>query len=189
MFFLGIPLDDIPTTYRQHPPRKVLSELNLQLEHWRLLLPPELQWADHRRNEPYGSVEFSTHNVNTSASNPDVMNAQLRARFYNARFTLLSPFLYLALHHPELLSSDDTQHCISALESTLLWPLSVASVSDQKRLISHHFTWTQNATSFLCIFAMIGKNAALTCPILSSQYLFCDGVSHKPKESNLFTVR
>jgi hypothetical protein len=36
------------------------------------------------------------------------MIAQLRARFYNARFTLLGPFLYLALHHPELLSTDDT---------------------------------------------------------------------------------
>jgi hypothetical protein len=89
------------------------------------------------------------------------MIAQLRARFYNARFTLLSPFLYLALHHPELLSSDDTQHCATALESTLQWPLSAEFVSDQKRLIPHHFTWTQNAISFLCIFVMIRKNRTL----------------------------
>jgi hypothetical protein len=102
-----------------------------------------------------------THEDNTSASDTNVMLAQLRVRFYNARFTMLSPFLYLALHHPELLSSDDTQYCISALESTLLWPLSAASVSDRKRLLSHHFTWTQNAMSFLCVFSMIGKNRTL----------------------------
>jgi hypothetical protein len=90
-----------------------------------------------------------------------IMIAQLRARFYNARFTLHSPFLYLALHHAESLSSDDTQFCVLALESTVLWPLSAESVSNRKRLIPHHFTWTQNAISFLCIFVMIGKNRKL----------------------------
>lgn len=96
-----------------------------------------------------------------SSSDLGIMIAQLRARFYNARFTLHSPFLYLALHHSELLSSDDTQFCVLALESTLLWPLSAESVSNRKRLISHHFTWTQNAISFLCIFVMIGRNEKL----------------------------
>jgi hypothetical protein len=90
-----------------------------------------------------------------------IMIAQLRARFYNARFTLHSPFLYLALHHSESLSNDDTQFCVLALESTVLWPLSTESVSSRKRLIPHHFTWTQNAISFLCIFLVIGKNRKL----------------------------
>jgi hypothetical protein len=158
---LGIPLDANTVTHCLHLPRKVLFELNFQLQHWRLLLPPELQWPDHRRSELSNPMDRYTHGVNTSAFDSDIMVAQLRARFYNARFTLLSPFLYLALHHPELLSSDDTQHCISALESTLLWPLSATSVSNRKRLVSHHFTWTQNAVSFLCIFAMIGKSGTL----------------------------
>lgn len=161
VFALGILLDANQITHHLHPPRKVLSELSFQLRQWRLVLPLELQWPDNRRNELSDPMKRFTHEANISAFDFDVMLAQLRARFYNARFTLLSPFLYLALHNPELLSSDDTQYCISALESTLLWPLSAASVPDHKRLLSHHFTWTQNAISFLCIFAMIGKNRTL----------------------------
>lgn len=150
-----------PSSHRQDPPRKVLSELISQLQHWRLLLPQELQWSDHRRNELLDSAQLPTHNPTQSASSLDVTVAQLRARYYNARFTLLSPFLYLALHHPELLLDGDIQHCASALEATLLWPLSAESVCSQKRLIPHHFSWTQNAISFLCIFVMIGKNETL----------------------------
>jgi hypothetical protein len=148
-FALGIPLGVNTVNHCLHLPGKVLSELSFQLQHWRLLLPLELQWSGHRRNELSVPTHRYTHEVNISAFDSDIMVAQLRTRFYNARFTLHSPFLYLALHHHELLSSDDTQHCISALESTLLWPLSAASVSNRKRLVSHHFTWTQNAISFL----------------------------------------
>jgi hypothetical protein len=109
-------------------------------------------------------VQLSEHDVARSLSDGSdlgIMIAQFRARFYNARFMLLSPFLYLALHHSELLSADHNRFCVPALESTLLWPLSVDSVSNRKRLIPHHFTWTQNAISFLCIFVMIGKNEKL----------------------------
>lgn len=135
--------------------------MNLQLHDWRLLLPQELQWSDHSRHELFDSVQLSEHHAARPPSDLGIMIAQLRARFYNARFTLLSPFLYLALHRSELLSTDDTRFCVLALESTLLWPLSAEYVSNRKRLIPHHFTWTQNAVSFLCIFVMIGKNEKL----------------------------
>jgi hypothetical protein len=134
-------------------------ELRSQLQRWRLLLPPELQWPDNRRHELSSPPQNAARTV--CSFNLDILVAQLRARFYSARFTLESPFLYLALHHPELLSDDDTQHCVSALDSTLLWPLSVASVSEKKRLVPHHFTWTQTAISFLCVFNMIEKNETL----------------------------
>jgi hypothetical protein len=158
-YSIGIPLNAISADRHPDPPRRVLLELNSQLQNWRSVLPPELQWSEHRRNELSDSTQL--HRSIASTFNSDIMIAQLRARFYNARFTLLGPFLYMALHHPELLSTDDTQHCVSALRSTMLWPLSAASVSEQKRLIPHLFTWTHNAMSFLCIFSMIGHNEVL----------------------------
>jgi hypothetical protein len=130
-------------------------ELRSQLQHWRVLLPPELQWPDNRRHELLSPPQNAARTV--CSFNLDILVAQLRARFYSALFTLESPFLCLALHHPELLSDDDTQHCVSALDSTLLWTLSVASVSEKKRLVPYHFTWTQTAISFLCVFNMIEK--------------------------------
>jgi hypothetical protein len=158
MFLLGIPADRMSNPTTQYLPRRLLLELNFQLQNWRLSLPSELQWLDDRRNEFDGPAGSSSC---TPGSGSNIMMAQLRARFYNARFTLLSPFLYLALHTPGLLAGDDVQHCASALDATLMWPLATASVSERKRLIPHHFTWTQNAMSFLCIFVMIGKNTTL----------------------------
>jgi len=73
----------------------------------------------------------------------------------------LSPSLYLLLHHNERLSADDNDQCASAFDSTLLWPFGTPSVNDQKRLIPHHFTWTQNAISFLCMYAMISEDKVL----------------------------
>jgi hypothetical protein len=139
----------------------MISELHSQLQNWRLLLPQELQWSDHQRHELFSPVPLFEHDVTRSPFDLGIMIAQLRSRFYNARFTLHSPSLYLALHYSESLSSDDTRFCILALESTLLWPLSAESVSNRKRLIPYHFTWTQNAISFLCIFAIIGENEKL----------------------------
>lgn len=149
------------TTTCYDPPRKVILELNRQLSNWRLLLPLDLQWSDNLRHELFHPAQLSEHDIAGPSPDLGIMIMQLRARFYSARFTLFSPFLYLALHHPELLLEDDIQLCVLALDSTLLWPLSAESVSNRKRIISHHFTWTQNAMSFLCIFVMIGKNRKL----------------------------
>jgi hypothetical protein len=118
-----------------------------------------LQWSDDQKSELFSA---SHHPKDYQiAYNADVMIAELRARFYNARFLLLSPFIYRALHHPELLTTDDAHHCRSALRSTFSWPMAVKPVKDQKRLVSHHFTWTQNAISVLCVFAMAKENEVL----------------------------
>jgi len=137
----------------------MILELDQQLDAWRALLPKQLQWSDDRRSDLF---DISQHPKNYEVPyNADVMIAELRARFYNARFLLLSPFIYQALHHPELLTPDDVDHCRSAIKSTFSWPMAISPVKNQKRLISHHFTWTQNAISFLCIFTMINENESL----------------------------
>jgi hypothetical protein len=140
-------------------PRNMILELDHQLSSWRHLLPQQLQWSDDQR---WNLFDATRHLENRDfAYNADVMIAELRARFYGARFILFSPFLYRALHHPELLSADDTRHCCSALQSTFFWPIAVTPVKDQKRLIPHHFTWTQNAITFLCVFAVIHEDKVL----------------------------
>jgi hypothetical protein len=141
------------------PPRNMISELDRQLSSWRCLLPQQLQWSDDQR---WNLSDAAQHPGNHDfAYNADIMIAELRARFYAARFTLLSPFLYRALHYPELMSGEDTCRCCSALESTFFWPMAVTPVKDQKRLVPHHFTWTQNAITFLCVFAVIHGNKTL----------------------------
>lgn len=97
----------------------------------------------------------------TPGSGLEITMAQLRARCYDVRFTLLSPFLQLALHTSDLLSDDDTQHCAPAIDATLIWPLATASIPERKRLFWHHSTWTYDDMSFLCITVMIGKNTTL----------------------------
>jgi DUF438 domain-containing protein len=116
VYSILIPLEAISADRHPDHPRRVLLEPNSQLQNWRSVLPPELQWSEHRRNELSNSIQL--HRSIVSAFNSDIMIAQIHARFYNTRSTLLGPFLYMDLHHPELLSTDDTQHCVSALRST-----------------------------------------------------------------------
>jgi hypothetical protein len=134
----------------------MILELDHQLNSWRSLLPKQLQWSDDQRSNLLQAAE-SMENRRV-AYNADVMIAELRARYYSARFTLLSPFLYRALHRPDLLSPDDLRHCCSALQSTFFWPMAVSPVKDQKRLVPHHFTWTQNAITILCVVAVLREN-------------------------------
>jgi hypothetical protein len=141
------------------PPRNIILELDRQLNSWRCLLPRQLQWSDAQRWDFLDAAQQpETHKP---AYNADVMLAELRTRFYGARFTLLSPFIYRALHHPELLSTDDEYHCCSAIQSTFFWPMAATPAKNQKRLVPHHFTWTQNAITILCVFAMIKESKVL----------------------------
>jgi hypothetical protein len=81
---LGIPANVITTNDPPDPPRRVLVELRSQLQHWRLLLPPELQWPDNRRHELSSPPQNAARTV--CSFNLDILVAQLRARFYSARF-------------------------------------------------------------------------------------------------------
>jgi hypothetical protein len=94
-----------------------------QLESWRSLLPKPLQWLDNDRFDCSDSATF-THAFTglpvplreeafpiSHEYNLDILNAQLRTRFYFARFLLYRPFVYKALHFPAMMSADDARCC------------------------------------------------------------------------------
>ncbi|KAK3672625.1 hypothetical protein LTR78_007437 [Recurvomyces mirabilis] len=155
------------------PPVAVIRELVQQLDSWRALLPRPLQWSDHnkfefpatdpmtrRPNEPLFSMDQGpipfVHKYNL-----DVVCAQLRTRFYYARFMIYRPFVYKALHFPELMTSEDCICCALAIKSACLWPLAMAPPKNKKRLVPHLFAWTQNFMGILLILKMCTVNDCL----------------------------
>lgn len=144
-----------------------------QLNSWRSLLPSPLQWLDNdifgfpnydstsrRPREPLFSPDQGSVPIDHK-HNLDVATAQLRTRFYYARFMMFRPFIYKALHFPELMTTDDTSYCALAIQATCLWPLSMAPPKDKKRLVPHLFAWTQNFMGILLILRMARENTLL----------------------------
>jgi hypothetical protein len=93
--------------------------------------------------------------------NLDIAIAQLRTRFYHARLMMFRPFVYKALHSPDLMTADDANCCAIAIQSCCLWPVSMAPPKNKKRLIPHLFTWTHNFVGILLILRMARENGLL----------------------------
>lgn len=94
--------------------------------------------------------------------NLDVVTAQLRTRFYYARFMMYRHFVYKALHFPELMTQDDMANCGLAIRAACLWPICMAPSKDKKRIIPHLFAWTQNFMGILLILRMTTENECLS---------------------------
>lgn len=155
------------------PPVAVIREMVRQLDSWRALLPRPLQWSDsdkfefpatdpisRRPNEPLFSTDQGPIPIGHKY-NLDVVTAQLRTRFYYARFMMYRPFVYKALHFPELMTADDCNCCALAIRSACLWPLAMAPPKNKKRLVPHMFAWTQNFMGILLVLKMCGVNDCL----------------------------
>ncbi|KAF2763859.1 hypothetical protein EJ03DRAFT_283252, partial [Teratosphaeria nubilosa] len=155
------------------PPVAVIREMVRQLDSWRALLPRPLQWSDADRfgfpsrdplsrqpNEPLFSVDQGPVPIGHRC-NLDVVSAQLRTRFYYARFMMYRPFIYKALHFPELMTPDDCNCCALAIKSACMWPLAMAPPKNKKRLVPHLFAWTQNFMGILLILRMTSVNDCL----------------------------
>ena len=151
----------------------MIRELGRQLDSWRSLLPRPLQWSDsdkfdfpssdptsRRPNEPLFSADQGTVPIGHKF-NLDIVTAQLRTRFYYARFIMYRPFVYKALHFPELMTTDDANCCALAIKSVCLWSIALAPPKNKKRLVPHLFAWTQNFMSILLILRMTTENECL----------------------------
>lgn len=155
------------------PPVAVIREMARQLDSWRALLPRPLQWTDsdrfnypatnptnRRPNEPLFTQDQGPIPIG-HRFNLDIVTAQLRTRFYYARFMMYRPFVYKALHFPELMTNDDYNCCALAIKSACLWPLAMAPPKNKKRLVPHLFAWTQNFVGILLILRMCSVNDCL----------------------------
>lgn len=151
----------------------VIRELARQLDSWRALLPRSLQWSDQEKfdfpiadpnvrqpNEPLFSPDQGPIPINHKY-NLDVVTAQLRTRFYYARFIMYRPFVYKALHFPDQMDQDDVSCCALAIKSACLWPIAMAPSKNKKRLVPHLFAWTQNFMGILLVLRMTTENDCL----------------------------
>ncbi|KKY25657.1 putative transcription factor [Diplodia seriata] len=111
----------------------VIAELLHQLDGWRTMLPPELRWDDSARAS-YASVAADTEAATASSTAPspvhvDILLAQLRCRYYYARFTILRPYLWRALHAPPgalaLGPAAVLDGFVGAVDAMLQWPVAV----------------------------------------------------------------
>jgi hypothetical protein len=133
-----------------------------------------MQWED---SEPFNfpddgstvsqtSSTFGSQTESTKTAgyetNIDMLTAQLRTRYYYARYLLYRPYVYKALHHPKQMSTEDGEYCAAALSSMCLWPYLMAPPKSKKRLVPHPYAWTQNYLGMLLIFkAMQASNYTL----------------------------
>lgn len=156
------------------PPIPVIAELSRQLDNWRAVLPTQLQWKDKEKMLLPASGEifddsspayFSSSPIRGSGSkykyNFDITTAQLRTRYYYARFMIYRPFVYKALHYPHLTSAQDIECVVTCLESALSWPITMYPPKAKKRLVPFLFAWTQNFIGILLILRMALKDNLL----------------------------
>ena len=121
----------------------MVRELSRQLESWRALLPTPLQWSDEELYTPLEVQEHALDPAITSRdfnevaiqSGRDILTAgssiepypqseygsyanlepELRTRFYYARYILYRPFVFKALHFPQLMNAQDEEYCAFAV--------------------------------------------------------------------------
>lgn len=111
------------------PPIKILDELVCELCRWRSSLPYSLRWSDEDRlaftniqplrQPPYRRLFSRIGLDDPSEIDPskDIVVAQLRTRYYRARFLVLRPFICKALHNPWLMTAEDRVGRASAVEA------------------------------------------------------------------------
>lgn len=132
-----------------------------QLETWRSLLPPQLQWSDEARYRHRTPADEGIDHADVLTERLDrricvnIGVADMQCRYYRARSLLLRPFVYQLLHDPDDRISGDDHLCAEAIRATLWWPMFVEPTRSMKRLTPNHFTWTQAVLAHLCIFATI----------------------------------
>jgi hypothetical protein len=170
---------NIPTTstsqagipdYYGGPPMPLVRELERQLDSWRALLPQSLQWNDS------DTIDFPVSELKArKPSNPifgakqglpdnyslDIVTIQLRTFFYYARFMVYRPFIYKALHFPDLMTAEDCHCCELAIKSVCLWPLARAPLKNKKRLLPHTWAWPQYFMGVLLILDLCSTNKCL----------------------------
>lgn len=153
----------------------VSQELERQLATWRLLLPARLQWLDEETHDmlhldqtavslrrSLSLIGLDAGNItNDQISDVGVLPIQLRSQYYSTRFQILRPYIYKALHTPDLLTDDDSSKVALAVQSACFLASIVMSFRNKKRHLPHHFLWTQNAMSVFLVLSMVAESRAL----------------------------
>jgi hypothetical protein len=154
------------TGYRELP-SYLIEELIRQLQSWRATLPPQLQWNDSDKFDFEAARESNSSSQQSISSQLpalglDMAVAQLRTRFYHAQFLIYRPFVYKALHFPELTTAEDRVRCSYAINTACVWPLFLLPLNHEKHLVPHLFAWTQNFMAALCILRLCQQDGFMS---------------------------
>ncbi|KAM0329956.1 hypothetical protein ACHAQA_004123 [Verticillium albo-atrum] len=162
---------------------ETINHLAAQLVQWRNLLPTALRWEDidaltfmapSNNHYAQGSNLYPPALVRTmftaDMSSPlppylyatDVQVAMLRTRYYYTKSLIYRPAVYKALHHPNMLSTDDAEAVAECLKACLKWPIIMSPTCHRKRLIPCLFFWTQNVLGVLIILHLSQQVPVLT---------------------------
>ena len=156
------------------PPANITQELVRQLEEWREKLPAALRWSDQNvvgvsrenpRSKPPVELTMAMlgerSNSHITRAGAEILAVELRARFYYAQFILGRPFIFKALHFPEIMTAEDAEHCAHAIRAACCLPIALSRARNKKRLLPHLFTWTQNFVAILSILWISHHNECL----------------------------
>lgn len=150
-----------------------MQELGRQLDSWRVQLPVPLQWSD---DELAGALNLGTSPTDARSSSTlpttdfdayftnvglEMTAVEIRARFYFARFILGRTYIFKALHFPAKMEEKDVELCGSAIAAGCMLPAALAPARQNKRLLPHLFTWTQNFIAMLIILRTARTNECL----------------------------
>ena len=156
------------------PPINVIRELTRQLESWREQLPIAIQWSDNDlfnvpkevlQGNQQANLVFPIAGIDQNSqlrrAGSEILAAELRARFYYARWMLGRPFIFKALHLADLMDEHEADRCALAIQAACLWPTVLGPAKRNKRLLPHLFTWTQNFIAILVILFISEHNECL----------------------------
>lgn len=163
---------------------RTLEELVMNLEQWRVMLPPYLLWAGSRPEEfpiadgeldlempedlpmtaaPSPVVEAPSRDMFMSdlAAEPtayevniDVWVAVLRSRYYYAKLNIYRQYVFRVLNYPDQIRAQDAQGVAECLKACLKWPVAMSPTSMHKRLVPCLFFWTQNMLGMLLLLRL-----------------------------------
>ncbi|KAL2024199.1 hypothetical protein VTK56DRAFT_9355 [Thermocarpiscus australiensis] len=91
----------------------------------------------------------------------DIQVALLRSRYYFTKYLIHRPFVYKALHHPDVMVHDDAVGVAECLKASLKWPVAMSPTCKKKRLVPCLFFFTQNFFGILVLLHL-----TTTVPIL-----------------------
>lgn len=156
----------------------------MNLEQWRVMLPPYLLWAGSRPEEfpiadgeldlempedlpmtaaPSPVVEAPSRDMFMSdlAAEPtayevniDVWVAVLRSRYYYAKLNIYRQYVFRVLNYPDQIRAQDAQGVAECLKACLKWPVAMSPTSMHKRLVPCLFFWTQNMLGMLLLLRL-----------------------------------
>lgn len=71
--------------------------------------------------------------------------------------------MYRALHFPDLLSAEDVDYAVLAVQAACLWPIffPAPKAKNRKRLVPHSLAWTSGSVGVLLILRMSRVNETL----------------------------